>query len=247
MPYTRLLNNIVAESNLSYKEIAKKCTEMGTKIDPSYISKLLAGKQKVPSEKISRAIARACNYDEKYLVIEGYVDGAPKEIKDILYKLREVTALSSINLLSDITNKETVEIILETIKSKPISEFLVNFLYEQQNSDFELKKNSLEISSKMENFTLELKNPVFLSIEDDNMNPIIPKNSEIIISIQEKYNNGDILAFKDKNNKINARYYLTDKNNMAYLVAISKNSKPIAINNTDIKILGKVIKIVKEI
>ena len=83
MPYTKLLNNIIADSNLSYKFIAEKCTEMGTTIDPSYISKLLSGKCNVPSEKISRALANVCGYDERLLVLEGYLDIAPKEIKDI--------------------------------------------------------------------------------------------------------------------------------------------------------------------
>lgn len=246
MPYTRLLNNIVAESNLSYKEIAEKCTQLGTKIDPSYISKLLAGKCKVPSEKVSRAIAKACNYDETYLVIEGYVDTAPKEIKDILYNLKTMTTLSSINFFSNTTNKEDIELLIDTLNNEPISDFLANFLHNQENSIFKFEKNNLKIYSKLNNITFQLKEPLSLLITNDDMYPIIPKNSKVIISIKDKYKNGDIIAFKDKNNNIKARYYLTD-NKTINLVAINRKLKPITLDTENINILGKIEKVIIEI
>ncbi len=252
MPYTKLLNNIIAESNLSYKYIANKCTEMGTPIDPSYISKLLAGKHKVPSEKISRAIAKVCGYDERHLVIEGYLDTAPKEIKDILYNLQKLTALSSINFISNIDKPEIIQTVTDTLNSEPISNFLIDLLDTQENSILDFENGNIKISSKLdnledlENFTMTLKEPVSFTIETNDMNPIIPKNSKILIEIQSKYKNGDIIAFKDKNNTINARYYLIADNTIV-LTAIDKKTKPIILDNKNIKILGKVKKVITEI
>jgi transcriptional regulator with XRE-family HTH domain len=246
MPYTKLLNNIIADSNLSYKFIAEKCTEMGTTIDPSYISKLLSGKCNVPSEKISRALANVCGYDERLLVLEGYLDIAPKEIKDILYNLQKLTVLSTINFMTTISDTEITQAITDTLATEPLNTFLVGLLEQQENTLLKFENKDVKISSLIENINVTMKEPISFSIETNDMTPIIPKNSKVMIEMQKHYTNGDIIAFKDENNLISARYYLST-NDTVVLTAIDKKAKPIILDKENITIMGKVKKVITEI
>ena len=88
-----MLRNVVANTNYTQEEICKRCTELGIKISKSYINKLLNNKQQAPTEEISRIIANVCNCDERLLVIEGYLDKAPKEIREVFISLKNTTMI----------------------------------------------------------------------------------------------------------------------------------------------------------
>lgn len=84
MDYAKLLSAYIEKSELSLRRIAELCNKKGFSIDHSYISKLKNGKMPPPSEELSRVLAEVLGGDPETLVIEGYIEKAPEEIKKLL-------------------------------------------------------------------------------------------------------------------------------------------------------------------
>lgn len=85
MAYAKLLNELIEKSGLSTREIAKRCEEQGQPITPSYISILRKeSNSRVPSEDMSRVLARVLGADEDTLVLEAYLENAPEPLLKVL-------------------------------------------------------------------------------------------------------------------------------------------------------------------
>ena len=84
MSYAKLLSQYINNSNLSLRKIAELCNEKGFSIDHSYISKLKNAKMPPPSEELSRVLAEVLSAESDELVIEGYKEKAPDEIRNLL-------------------------------------------------------------------------------------------------------------------------------------------------------------------
>lgn len=84
--YAELLASYIENSGLSIGEIARRMDEeKGVKADRSYISMLKNGKTKNPaSEEINRAIAEVTGGDPDKLILAGYIEKAPQEVKDYI-------------------------------------------------------------------------------------------------------------------------------------------------------------------
>ena len=243
MPYSKALKKIVEQSNFSHKNIIENLEKKGVHIDKSYLSKLINGKLSAPKEEISRAIAQVCGADERILVVEGYYDKAPKEIKDLLVYLKNAVYISSLSLFTNTPiDKNTLSLIKEKAEQESIGEFIVSLLDYNNNDNFEIFNGSLEINSQKDNFKFELKEPISISITNDDMFPIIPKNSSVIIDILEKYTNGSIVALNYENNII-ARYYF-ENNGIVCFTGIDKNSKVLYSSDKNLKLLGKITKVI---
>ena len=99
MPYHKLLNNIIASTNYTAQEIINKCAEKGIKMNKAYMSKLRNNKVPPPSEDVSRVISKVCDVDERFLVLEGYIDKAPKEIKEAFVSIKFMTTFVTLIFL----------------------------------------------------------------------------------------------------------------------------------------------------
>lgn len=246
MPYQKLLMKTIAESNHTNKDIVEQLNEKGLHIDKSYLSKLVNGKLPAPREEVSRAIAQICNIDERKLVIEGYFDKAPKEIKNILCNLQKMTTLPVLPMIENKIDTETFKIIEEQLLQEPICDFLIELLDSSENTIIDIINNKISLSyDNMPNFTMKIEEPVYLSISNNDMYPIIPKDSKITIELSDKYQNGDIVALKYDNQTI-ARYYFMN-NDIVSFNAIKKDAKPIDYKDKNVTILGKVKKVITEI
>lgn len=84
MRYSDLLSKYIEDSGLSLGEIAIRLSNKGIKIDRSYISKLKNGNKPPASEEITRALAEVTGGDTDALLLAGYIEKAPDEIKPIL-------------------------------------------------------------------------------------------------------------------------------------------------------------------
>lgn len=178
MSYSDLLRSMIEESNLSFKELAEKCKLLGKTIDPSYISKLVNGKIPPPSDEVSTIISKACGKSEDKLVIEGYLDKAPKILIDFINKVR---IYSKGNVLIDENNqanKTNLNIIDSTLKNQLLSEFILDF----RGLDIHTSSNGIPMN-------------------DDSMEPLIPKGSELIISKIDGLKQKIITGFKPKEDK----------------------------------------------
>lgn len=92
MNYNKLLNQLIDNSGMTLKEIAQTCKEMGESISANYLSVLKTVEDKTASDKVSLAIARACNakYDN-ILVVQAYIDKAPQPIMDFFNYAKNTT------------------------------------------------------------------------------------------------------------------------------------------------------------
>ncbi len=248
MPYSRLLRNVVADSGYSAKQIIEECNKMGRKIDKAYLSKLLNNKIPPPSEEVSRVLANICNVDERLLVLEGYIDKAPKEIKEIFNSIRYMTTISALNVFSNKLDKKVLEELEKEMNQEPISEFLVSFIDNKANN-INITDNGMELSVTNDNsLKLSLTEPMSLQVKDDSMSPMIPKGSKISLKIEEKYKSGDILAIKVKKQEdFIVRYALFNKDILTLTSLNPKDFEPVTYNEKDIIILGKVERVIIEI
>lgn len=246
MPYNRLLMKIVAESGLTSKAIVEECNKRGKKIDKTYFSKLLNNKVSPPAEDISRLISNICNVDERLLVIEGYLDKAPKEIKELFVSLKKMTAFSALTVFQNEFNKDILQEVEEQLEKEPLSDFIISLMDNGVN-DMELLNNGIEFNDINDNMKLTLTEPVAFTANDNAMFPMIPEGAKVSLTLQNEYANGDILVCKIKKEEdILIRYCLFNDNNII-LTPLNKSFKTLTYPLEDIIILGKVTKTIIDI
>ncbi len=152
MNYTEMLNKLISESGMNQKEISMRCTELGEDVTTTYLSALKNTSGKMASDSISRVIAKACNAKHsEILVVQAYLDRAPKIIIDFLEEIRIVeeqgatlTKLAFSELpdnlrgITDEINK------MNSIKS--LAEFICEYVGEMHAdaNEFNLLMNKLE-------------------------------------------------------------------------------------------------------
>lgn len=242
--YSMLLNTIIAESGLTAKEIVEKCNELGNGIETTRLSKLQNAKLPAPSEKVSRDIAKVCNVDDRKLVIEGYLEKAPKEIIEAFKILKINSEITALRIFENNVNPEQLELIKRELEKQPLSDCVIQILDSKDNA-ISLSTELFDVKEK--DFTFRIEEPIALPIMDNSMFPLIPQNSKISLKLQEKYENGDILALKiKKQENVIARYVLFNGNNMI-LTSLNKDFETLTYNTKDVTILGKVSKVTNDI
>lgn len=248
MPYSRLLQKIVNKTDYNNTQIAEKCKELGVNVDRTYINKLFNGKSKPPKDEISRAIAKVCNADERLLVLEGYIDKAPKEILEMLKHIQLLTNMYALNIFNNFSeiNEESLKEFETEINKESIADFILDML---NNKDINIlmDKSSFSIYQEKNNFNVNLSTPIALSVPDNAMSPLIPQNSHINLTMQNEYNDGDIIAFKIKGQEQLYVRYIFDNNKKMMFTALNTEFKPITCSREDIIILGKVSKVIYDI
>lgn len=90
MDYSGLLNNYIKESGLTLSEICQRIEKKGISIDRSYLSKLKTGAKAPASDELSRAIAEVTGGDPEALVIAGYIEKSPEELKNTIEELNYI-------------------------------------------------------------------------------------------------------------------------------------------------------------
>ena len=246
MPYGKLLKKMLVESNYTASEIVEECKKRDLKIDKSYVSKLQNDKCNCPNEKISKEIAKICNKDERLLVLEGYIDNAPQEIRELLYSIRLLFTNITSNVLNFVPDKTIVNEFERLIKEEPISEFILNFI-DNKDSLVNIDKNIFQTVQTDNGIDLTLTQPPAISVSDNAMAPLITEKSKVCLSIQTSYENGDIVAVKtsDRDNIIIRQAYLKD--NEITLTSLNKGYFSLTYNLSNVVIIGKVTSIINEL
>lgn len=248
MAYYKLLRKIVTDSGYNAKQIIEECNNQGRKIDKAYLSKLLNNKIPPPSEKVSRIIANVCNADERLLVLEGYIDKAPKEIIDAFNSIRYMATISALNMFSNKINNDLLDKLEKELNEEPLANFIIDLIDNKANN-VKILNNGMELSIKNnKDATLSLIEPLALQVKDNAMSPIIPENSKISLKVENEYKNGDILAIKIKKQEdFIVRYALFNKDNIILTSLNPKEFEPITYKLDDIIIMGKVERVIIEI
>lgn len=242
--YSKLLTRIIADSGFTSKQIVEKCNEIGNGIDKTRLSKLQNGKLPAPSEKVSRDIAKICNADERLLVLEGYLEKAPKEILDVLMSIKLTTTMATLKVFTNKVSKEDLNIIKEELNKEPLADFLVTLLDNEKN--MEINEDMFEFNAKQDNVTISFTEPLSIKVKDNAMFPKIPEGANINFKIQNEYNKGDILAIKIKNDDIIVRYAFINNDEIT-LAPLNSQYETKTYNLKDVVILGKVTKTINDI
>lgn len=137
MNYKELLNKLIKESNLSNKEIVARCEELGEKITPNYLSVLKNQDDKIPSENLSIALAKACQSKyENILLVQGYLDKAPKAIYDFLDNAMQQSlkaTLAVLEISKDSLPKQLQNDLLKNMREIEEDYYLAKFICEGSN------------------------------------------------------------------------------------------------------------------
>ena len=257
MAYTELLNKIIDKSGLSLRDIAKRCTEYGVKISPSYISTLRNDQNnRAPSGDVSRAIAKACECEHTdILVIEAYLDTAPELIIKTLESVRDISITGSVSVLKNDYSAEVLEEAKKTLQNKPLSQFLLD-LAEFDNVEFSKQLGAMNITTKYHDggydFTAQLKSAVGVEVKDNSMFPIIPKGSKVIFEDKEiqDYVNGDILLFSQKGSKeplLRKVAFLNDEHSVVAMFPLNDEFETVTYSLDDVTIMGRVNQVIYEL
>lgn len=248
MPYYKVLRNIIAKTNLTNAEILRLCeNQEGVHINKTYFSRILNNKVPPPSEEISRALAKVCGVDEKILVIEGYIDKAPKEIIQAFQNVKFMTYISAITFV-EMYDKNVLEEFREFVNNEPMYQTIIEIL-EAVPSEIVADKGTLSLKDNKNNSTLELKQPVGVSVNDNALSPLIKQGSKVTLIVKNHYDNSDIVAFKVRNNEDIKIRFLSIVNSTYVFAPLHANKeyKTEIYNKKDVIILGKIQNIISDI
>lgn len=208
MAYTKLLNYLIDNSGLTIKEIADKCTELGEKVTPAYISTLRNDKNnRSPSPEMSRALAKACNYPyENVLCVEAYLDKAPYEFKAVLDLFREIMLTSAMSVIENEFTTEEQKKARNILKEFPMAEFICSLSHDKVKDTIKKQQGigNITVTHTADNFKMQQTvSPIGFPVSDNGMSPQIEQNDLITFEAKEMkdYKNGDILCYIKNENK----------------------------------------------
>lgn len=246
MTYDKLLKRLISNTGYTQDEISQKCAEIGTEVSRSYIGRLQSGKSSAPTEEVSRAIAKVCNCDERLLVIEGYLDKAPKEIRDAFISLKNISMLYSINALENKVDKATIEELKKVFEQETLADFVIE-LIDNGNSEINIKDLGIEIKSKDEKVICDLSKPISFNVEDNSMYPFIKENDKVTAETKNRYINGDIIAVNIKGQKGIIVRQAVFLGRQIELTTLNKKYENKTYNEEDLTIIGRIKTIITEI
>lgn len=260
MSYTLLLNQLIENSGLTIKEIAEKCKEYGQDITPSYISTLRNNKNnRTPSDDVSIAIAKACNVEKGYenlLVVEAYIDTAPKEIKAVIELLKDISANAGIGMIENKVTTQQRKAIRKMFDDMPMSRFIIELTTEKVKSSLKKNAGTLKLESKDvftdTDLTITQKiSPVGFPVSDNGMYPTISKGDMVNIELKETkdYKTGDTILLKKKDKKADflARKIVIGNKKEITLIPINSDYSAETVSIDEIVILGAITQIIRKL
>lgn len=165
MNYTEMLNKIINESKMTNIEIVRRCEELGEEVTPNYLSILKNKNGRIPSENVSRVLAKACNAkSEEILVIQAYIDKAPKMILKFIERVFNSAKDVTMNILESEKGNYSEEE-FEAIKKRATKELnnmsMTDFIIDYLSQDIDIEPTQKQIDS-------------FINIEEEKKWAIVP-------------------------------------------------------------------------
>ncbi|HHX13934.1 MAG TPA: hypothetical protein GX726_03135 [Clostridiales bacterium] len=206
MTYAEMLSEMINASELSLRQIARRCQDLNLSITPSYISQLKNGKLPPPSEEVSLTLAKACGSNKQaFLVFQGYMEKAPKLIRE--YMLASSTLNKAMmESLCRMTNQEFDDDMKQYIDSLDIlsaMDLSSKYLNEDGfKADDLVRQIVLSCGGATEADTTGELLHMFLG--DSSMSPTIPVHSMVYVmpTKLELLKTGDIIMFYPDNRRI---------------------------------------------
>ncbi len=256
MAYTLLLNTLIENSGLTVKEIAEKCGEYGVEITATYISKLRNDENnKSPSDKVSKAIAKACNAKhEDCLVLEAYLDRSPSIVNEFFAELKKMIIPMTMGVFENKFTTQQKKNFEKLVDELPIADLIFEIVEQNRNTKITkmlgVANMKAEIKSDEVNIKHEISQNLGFVVYDDGMSPQIKKGDKVQISIVgiDELETGDIICYtKGVKTKIFARKILiSDKKNIT-LMPMNSEYKVETVKISDITILGKAVRVTTDL
>lgn len=258
MAYTEMLNILIHDSGLTVKQIAEKCSEYGVDITTTYISKLRNDKNnKAPSDKVSIALAKACGAKfEECLVVEAYLDKAPKVITTFFNQLKKIVAPITMGIFENKITSQQQKDLEKVIENLPMSQFIFEMV--KDNAATKIQKEfgtgHIKAIQKGDDFNIkhEITQNLGLQISDDGMSTQIRKGDLVQIEYKtlDELKTGDVICFGKSNNKgkvFARKIVVSDNKKTLTLMPINNEYTCESVNIKDIIIFGKAIRVTTEI
>ncbi len=258
MPYSKLLSKVIAESGYTATQIVEECNKRGKSVDKAYISKLVNGKVPPPREELSRMLANICNVNEKILVLEGYIDKAPKEILEAFNSIRNKINYYGMRAFDNVLSEEHCKVLQNEMEKEPIAEFILE-LINIKDEKIKITEDIIELpitekeladmlkGKKIDEVKISINEPISITVKDNGMFPIVPEKSKVILEIKKEYQDAEILAIKIKNKDDFVVRYVLFKDNEIILKPLNKEYYTEKYDKNDVIILGKVKKVIMDI
>jgi Peptidase S24-like. len=247
MSYAEMLDAIIAESELSLRQISKLCAQFDITITPSYISQLKNGKLPPPSPEVSLALAKVCNSkNQSQLVFQGYMEKAPDVIKEYMLASSQLNRIM-LESLYKAENKAISQEALDYLKNLDILSTL------EMSSKYINPNNNLNPTELIREITLSSGgvskiqaqgDMINFFLGDTSMSPTIPVHSYIYIlpTKLELLKERDIIAFYPNNRKQATLRRIFYSNDKILLIPEDKAFQIYIIESyDDIDYLGKVV------
>lgn len=248
MNYSEMLTQIVEESELSLRQISKRCSDLNLNITPSYISQLKNGKLPPPSEEVSLILAKACGSKKQaQLVFQGYMEKAPQLVKEYM-------------LASSALNKIMLQTLCQTDNNGPVStefkkhiESLDVLATLDLTSRYVSAENTSAAKDLIKEITLKSGGPVRadaggqmvnMFLCDDGMAPLIPNHAYLYVlpTKTELLKNRDVLAIYPEGRRIPTLRRLFFVGEQILLTPDNKNQDIFVFQNfAQINYIGKLV------
>ena len=245
MTYAEMLDGIIEQSELSLRQISKRCAELDLTITPSYISQLKNGKLPPPSAEVSMVIAKACNSkEESRLIFQGYIEKAPDVIKEYMVASSELNKVMLEALYRQEGNQAMAEEARKYLKEMDILSTL------QLSSQY-VKDGKIEFNPELaKELTLASggmakdENMITMFLGDAAMEPTIPIHSFLYImpTKPELLKSRDIILFNVYGKKQPLIRRLYQERDQILLIPDDRSSEIFTIHALDeIEYIGKLV------
>lgn len=245
MAYKDLLDRIITESGLNLREISRRCRNKGVSLAPSYLSKLRSGKQAPPSEEVSRAIADVCGASAERLVWEGYLEKAPEVVREFVQLTYNALA-DMLRKMAEYQYPDLAEQIMKQMESlSPVEVIRMSLESALQLSEkiFVDANESFQDESGTINFNL--LEGMGVLIEDDSMEPLIPRGSRVAYNPKEPVTNGKLALLEYERRILVRKVY--EFGDQLLLVSINPKSESLRVSKEQVRQFGAVVAYSKEL
>ena len=247
MSYALMLDQIIKESELSLRQISKRCSDLNLNITPSYISQLKNGKLPPPSEEVSLTLAKACGSKKQvHLVFQGYMEKAPALVREYMLASSSLNKamLESLCKATDKTYTREMEEYLKNLDVLAALELSSSYVHTDDITKANDLVKEIALSSGGVSEADTKGEIINLFLGDTSMAPFIPPHAYIYImpTKQELLKDRDIIAFYPDNRRVPTLRWLYFVRDKVLLLPEDKSHETFFFDSVnDIQYIGKVV------
>ncbi|WP_130863741.1 S24/S26 family peptidase [Bacilliculturomica massiliensis] len=249
MKYAQMLDRMISDSELSLRQISKRCADLDLNITPSYISQLKNGKLPPPSEEVSLVLAKVCGgKDQSRLVFQGYLEKAPELVREYMLASSALNKIMLETLCRYDNNGEVSKEFRKQIESLDVLSTLeVSSKYVSSDDTTRAKDLIREITlASGEAVKADVQGELInFFLADSSMAPFIPSHAYLYImpTKMDLLKDRDIIAFYPEGRRIPTLRRLFFMRGERYLLVPDDKSQQIYLYEEwdRINYIGKVV------